>query len=659
MVAPTRLWARVLRIAGIAVACLLALVVVAFFVAQSPPVDRWLRDTLVEKLGERMRGEVSLERLDWGLTDGVTLEGLRIADAEGRPAVALDRVEIRPMWVSLVAGQLCITELSVRGGSLAVHVDGAGQVNLANLSREPIELPAGGVAIESIEVSELVVRVEREGSAGLDVRDVDLWARVELLGGDAGGRARLYELNGRVRAQPPGPAGPQPEPPWLELALNTLEVNVAAQGASARLASARVGPVMVWDVSADRRTGPGGPAISLRLPGVVVDMGRLGRLLGRPLGSGAVTLSAALEGPEDALDLDARLDGGETALAVRGLVDLASGRAPKWALALELAPTDLRDVVGPDAPAALVGLEVVAVGEGLQPGAAQGDLAALFAPLELPAPLGLGALGSLSLAAAWTPDRVTVASVETQIRGQAVRAEGSLERATRELTAALHTEGPLPLGLLAESQDDAPGSAAHRLRVHSGGLSAQVRVNGRLGAGWSDWAGELEAHVSADGVALAEASGDGESGGEPQPLADSVALNVTLAKERARPVAGALGVDVQGLVRGRARLDRLQLRVEAQQAPGSSGPALLIDEAVATIQTLNGSLGGVPVRLSQPARLVLAVDGPALHASLDASRWQLGEGLPHDGRLGARRPPRLHGHPRACGPARGPRAHAG
>jgi hypothetical protein len=623
---PTRLWRRVARGAAIALASLVVLVVIALFVAQSPPADRWLRDTLVEKLGERMRGEVSLEGLDWGLADGVTLTGLRITDAAGRPAVVLDRIEIRPMWVSLLAGQLCVTGLWLRGGSLAVHVDDAGELNLANLSREPIELPSRGLAVESIDVSGLVVRVEREGAAGLEVRDLSLWARLDLLGGDEGGRGQLYELSGRMRGQPPSPVGPQPEPAWMPLALSALDVTVDAQSASAQLAWAHVGPLVAWDASAARRSGPGAPVVRLRLPGVVVDRAALGSLLGRPFGAGAVTLSAALEGPENALDLDARLDAGQAALAVRGQVDATGGSVPTWALALDLAPLDLRDLVGPDAPAAVLGLALLAAGEGVEPSSARGDLAALVAPLELSAPLGLGALGSLSLAAAWTPARVTLASVATQLRGQTIRAEGSLERESRELTAAVRTEGPLPLGLLAESQAAEPTSVASRLRVRDGGLSAQVRVNGRLGGGWSDWAGELEAHVGAEGVALAEADGHSESGGGAQPLADRVALEVTLTKRRAGPVSGTVGLDLHGVERGRARVDRLQLEIAAQQAADSADRALLVDEVVATVETLRGSLGGVPVGLSSPARLVLTVDDEAMHAALDTSRWEVGAG---------------------------------
>ncbi|MCB9727090.1 MAG: translocation/assembly module TamB domain-containing protein [Deltaproteobacteria bacterium] len=628
MASPRRLWVRILRIFGIVVLSLLGLIVVAFFVAHTPPVDRWLRDMLVEKLGERMRGDVALESLDWGLNDGVTLEGLRIDDAQGRPAVVIDHVRVRPMWVSLLADQPCIADVEVRGGSLAVHIDREGQVNLARLSREPMKLPSGGLVIESIEVSGFEVRVEREGSAGVDVRDLDLWARAELRGGDGGGQGRLHELSGRMRVEPPGEPGPGPGPPWMELALSTLDLDASRVGASASLESARLGPALLWDVSAERRPGLGAPWVSLRLPGAIVDMEQLARVVGRSLGSGALTLAAALTGPEDALDLDARVARHDAELVARGRFDLLSRRAPRWALALDLAPGDLQGLMGPAAPEVLLGLDVLAAGEGVQPDTARGDLALLLAPLEVPAPLGLGSLGPLTARASWTPEQVRLVRAEAQVRGQVVGAEGSLERGSRELTAKLSTEGPLPLGLLADAQPGGPGGVAPRLRVEEGSLSAAIRVNGQLGASWSAWAGQLEAHLAAQGATLApppQASGpDGET--EAVPLADRVALDLTLTKERAQPVAGGLSVDAEGLERGRARLDRLQLRVEASQAPGAARGTLPIEEATLAIETLRGSLGGVPVRLSQPARLVLAVDGPELRGTLEGARWQLGDG---------------------------------
>lgn len=628
MAARRPLWVRVLRIVGVVVASLVGLVVVAFFAAQSPPADRWLRDTLVEKLGERMRGEVSLQSLDWGLTDGLTLRGFRIADAEGRPAVVLDLVRVRPMWVSLLADQPCIAALDVRGGSLAVHIDGAGQVNLANLSREPMKLPAGGVAIASIDVSEFSVRVEREGSAAVDVADLALWGRADLAGGDGGGRGRLLELSARVRVDPQGPATPQPAPPWMEVALSTLDVQVSGTSATARLETARVGPALLWDVSAERRAGPGAPWVSVQLPGVTVDTEALGRVLGRPLGTENVGLAAALVGPERALDFDALVTRGEAELTARGGLDMRSGDAPKWALALDLAPVDLQGIVGPGAPAVRLGLDLIAAGEGLQPDRARGDLTALVDPLTVPAPLELGALGPLSLRAGWTPERVILVRAETELRGQAVVAEGTLERASREVAAELRTEGPLPLGLLTESAPATGLEDASRLQVEEGALSARVSVNGRLGESWPTWAGQLEAHLGAQGVALAEEprASEPEGGAQAQPIADSLALDVTLAKARAQPVSGAIALDAQGLVRGRARLDRLQLRVEATETPAAVGRSLPIDAATVAIQTLQGSLGGVPVSLSAPATIALQIDGPELDATLEGTRWQLGEG---------------------------------
>ena len=132
------------------VAWVLRICVIAWFVAAGsvlvvrhvlmPSVDA-LREPIAAMLAQQLALPVSIERIEggWaGWRPRLRIEGLRIADREGREALTLGAIDATVAWSSLLRGAPQFDRLDIQAPELVLRRDPAGSFFVAGIA-----LPAG------------------------------------------------------------------------------------------------------------------------------------------------------------------------------------------------------------------------------------------------------------------------------------------------------------------------------------------------------------------------------------------------------------------------------------------------------------------------------------------------------------------------------------
>ena len=114
----------------------------------------------IEQLVSRTVGQgVTIGRVEaswYGINPDLTLIDVRVADAQGRPALAFDRVEAILSWWSVSSGQLALRLLRIDEPTLSVRRDRDGAIFVAGM---PVSGPAGDSTVADWILKQRRIRV--------------------------------------------------------------------------------------------------------------------------------------------------------------------------------------------------------------------------------------------------------------------------------------------------------------------------------------------------------------------------------------------------------------------------------------------------------------------------------------------------------------------
>lgn len=598
---------RIVRGFAILLAVLVGLLVLAIGFFHTPWGKDIVRGQLEKQLAKNVDGAVRIGALDYGFLFGsVQVRDIAILDRDGRPAIALDALDIALDRSSVLAGEPVLEALGVRGLKVVVMQRADGTTNLDTLfatsrSREPLTR----IRIEQLAVDGTIEIVTPTGEP-ITIRDLELRGRL-----DARPVAQQLELAlAPIRAHVVLPAREVP----LRIASSTvkrdrdrIELHVAGIGA---------GPLSIEDVRAQLGLGPTGLTGEQQasVKALRIDHQALAKLAGKPVLARDVTIDATLHGPLEHLVATGTLQAGSAHATLTGSANLAAARPMYTAsvvgdgLGTELFPQP------PDAPTLAAAVRIDIAGNGVTPGDAE-------ARVEL----GVRALGTELTATA------------TLARDQTVQGAVAFAATPRELIAKLReAKVPLPPDvekLTARMPPEVKLAATANGRL-DGGLAVTLSPTTLAVAGGvveMEGAANVEAGVLRTGTARVslrklDLSALAALAGRPPAARGTLTGTIAMQHDGANPRADyQLAVSLAQpriQVAAHGHIDRTTLRARARLAHGKL--ALGTVDATLPLGEHNGTLAVAPsgrwrVAVDVPKRALAELSTlvpPALRAQL-------------------------------------------
>jgi hypothetical protein len=401
-------WRRALRIALGVLAVPVVLVALAIGYLHTSSGKERIRALIERRLGERVNGTVALGGLDYALFGELRLSGLRIRDAKGAEAIALDSLRIAPAWGELIGGKaIAFDAVEIRGVRVRLVKDETGGSNVKALfkpssgERKPIEkrielrrIELSGIEalVTSPDGTELGVRgasmtghfrahpaskhadvalaiglevklakPAAQGGLALSVDEISTGIRVALTGGT--GKLSLDPLRAKVAVTIPDKLSIAFPIAWEGI---TLDVGDGGLGASLQKLGADALSLASIELRAklDGAGLPGEPKGDIL--GLHVDAAKVNALLGRSLLKSDIDLEAHLAGDAAAPTVQASLATKAGKISLDAKLD-TSGREPVHdaTLRLEAIDTDrLVDASVVTTPMKVASLSVRAKGRG-------------------------------------------------------------------------------------------------------------------------------------------------------------------------------------------------------------------------------------------------------------------------------------------------------
>lgn len=439
-----------------------------------------VRALVLERLGERVNGQVGLGGVDYTLFGEARIEGLVLRDPEGVEAVAVSSLTVRPSWGDLARGHLVVDRVALDGLSLHVIKAEDGSSNLARLFRPRPEDPSKKpldrrVVVRSLAISGVAVTVAQpdgtkialsdgavegalsvlpsERSAEVEITKVALSALVDkgqggmklgvtgvetglslnVAGG--GGRATLHPLKGHVAVTLPE----QPER-GFDIGLEGFSADIGEGGVGVSLDKLLAGAVALASMEVKGRVEDGkmeGPQRADVL-GLKVSGARVNELAGREVLLGDIDIETHVSGPPDKIAVATRITTAGAAATVDGAVGVADPAHPTYEVAFTMTGVDTEKVLAPQlgiAPVAVEKVELKVSGRGRT-----ADSAAATATLKVTgASAGGVRLDGVTFEGELERGILHVRSIDARGLGQRVTASGEIELATKrvDLTAGL------------------------------------------------------------------------------------------------------------------------------------------------------------------------------------------------------------------------------
>ena len=314
---------------------LLALVVVAIGAVLIAIHTDWgreqIRQRVVVALREQFPGGVEVARVEGSVLGELSLRGVVVRDAAGRPAITADRVQVDLGLRSLIAGTIEVEELVIDRLAVDVRVEPGG-VNLATIHRASDEPMTRDVLLPHIRVRRGAVAIDRGDGVVEHLDDLEVAAAVILRTDGAVDASLQLDARARERA--------------AALAV-TASARVGADG-SIVVSAARVAAGAVELTATDvAYRGPADARGALAVRAPEGELARLAPELGLPAFPLAVT--AAVE-PAAGGALRVTLGGEVAAMTLEGALIADPGAArPRIDGALAVARLDLARL-GPALP---------------------------------------------------------------------------------------------------------------------------------------------------------------------------------------------------------------------------------------------------------------------------------------------------------------------
>ena len=619
---------RIARIAGITLASLVGLVVLALVFLQTPWGKSFVRGRIEAKLAAAVNGQVSLGSIDYSfLFHDIELGDLKISDAQGRPALGVRAVRVALDRGSLVAGTPVIEKLAIEGLDVQLVKSADGRSNLTGLMKPSKRKPLASIRVEQLSVTAGATITKPDGST-IVVRDLHvagtLAARpvakeVELSLRDLGAVATI--------AKPGAPARE------LAVSVDALSVQRRADGLALEIAKVVAGAIGIDHVGAqlhlDGKRLAGTQAITLA--GLVVDDKRLASLLGRELLADDASIDVSIGGPAGALVVDGEVKTGGARLALDGTVDLSDLARPRYEVAL--AGTGLRsDLVaspGKERPLVESSLFVHVAGAGLAPGELDARLGVAVGPTKI----GKLEVNGLSAAVSAHDGKLSLELLHASAPGVSIEARGALAedkqvtgRVTVRGTPAEVIDALEAAGIVLSTRVPLPPSV--ELAIHaSGNLEGALVVDleptrVRVAGGAVSLAGHAELErkqlvraTTSVGLHRLDLASMARLAGKQPKLTGSV--SGTLGLERT-PTGKQAAYDLA------LALDKLGLAVSAKGTANETGLTAKVSVARAKDRMMVATLAASVPLTKRGGKPALRTDG-ALSLDLDVARRSFAE----------------------------------
>lgn len=427
-------WRRILRGFGIALASLVVLVLLALGFLQTSWGKDIVRGRIEARLAKMVNGEVRLGSIDYSfLFHDIELGDLRIADAQGKPTLALASLRVALDRGSLLSGKPVIEQLALAGLDVNLVKSADGGSNLKGLFKPSNRKPLASIRVDQITVTGGATITNPNGTT-IAVRDLKL-------SGSLAARPVAKELD--VVLQDLGavatitPKGGQAREVAVTIASITagrradavdLDVQKVAAGA---LGIDALGAHLKLDGS--RLAGHQ----DIKLAGVKLDDTKLEQLLGRELLAEDSTAEIAIAGPPEALVVDGTVMSGGAKLGLEGTLDLSTLERPKYRVSLTGA--GLRsDLVASAKERPLVESSLAIHVEG--EGAARGDIDAKIGVAVGPTKIGKLSVNGLFVSATSHQGALTLTMLQANAPGVSIDARGALA-ADRQVTGKVTVRG--------------------------------------------------------------------------------------------------------------------------------------------------------------------------------------------------------------------------
>jgi hypothetical protein len=325
------LWRRALRALLVLLATLVVLVVLAIGFLHT----RWGKDVvrgrIEAKLAAAVNGTVKVGSLDYTFMLGeVHVGGIEIADAAGRPAIRVDRLDVDLDRGSLLARDPLIERLGVHGLALTVVKSADGRSNLTGLFKSSNKK----ASLAHLRVAQLTVdgtaKITKADGTVIDIADLALAGSLDARPVAQELDASLQKLAATLSLAKPGAVARR-----VELGIGSVTLARRASGVDVTLAAIAAGPLGIESLAAHAGLGDGhlkGDQ-QITLQHARVDRAKLATLLGRDVLRDDVALDLTLRGPLEQLVVAGSVRTGAASLKLDGTANLAAAR-PTYTLAL-------------------------------------------------------------------------------------------------------------------------------------------------------------------------------------------------------------------------------------------------------------------------------------------------------------------------------------
>lgn len=593
--------------------------VAAALIFINTPWGKELARSRIEKaLGKKVNGRVSVAAVDYSfLFSDVEIRGLRIEDASGAQAIALDRVAVDLDRGSLVSGAPVLDRLRVAGLDVDIRKNADGTSNLTGLfkksEREPIHL-----RVAALEVDGATLTVRKPDGTIIDVADLAITGSV-----DADGPNQITSLDLASVAADLAITRPGRDTRELELAIGAGAVSIdksKGRAVRAELSEITAGPLSIDSIEARTASGDGQLTgdQKIAISGLSVAAAELEALLGRPVLGGDVTADLSIAGAPAEMKVDGAIATAGGTLTIDGSIDAADLAMPSYQVTIAGDEINTASMLAPEPRSLESQLRVALSGTGgdlslaVDAGASVLDLGARQIPIDVVEVRARRAGGAL-----------TLESLVARGLGVEVKASGALSEGRRLDGELAITADPVAVTREAKKL----GVILPRLLDEP--FAIRASASGEL-----DGAVDVELAPAAISVARGRATVSGaarleKNGGHLVVTSADVAVDLdgidleTAARLAGRPprVAGSLGGELRIKRRGAERTVRYDLAARlARPALAITASGSLDDRrATATIRTGLGTVeASLPLtrRAGKPAlaldrELAIKTDIPA------------------------------------------------
>ncbi len=351
------------RIALIALAVVLLLVLLVVGVLHTGPGQRLLRDKVRDSVAEKVNGEVDLEEMDFTLFGSIALRGLAIRNSAGEDAVAVGELAVELQWGSLLGDQIVIDALTLADVTVAIDERPDGTTTLTDLFKPSDSEPSDkSIVLKKLDVHGINITVDKQDGTHIAIKDLGIAGAVsalpaenllmltierlglglELANGeglavdipsletgisvDANGDNLRASFEGFM-AQATVVLPERPDPVVVPLVVNRASVTLLDGELDATMDGMELAALTLGRLHASGSIPKPGEAIAgnhaFNLSGLHVDAKELNHILGKEVLRTNVDVNVTVTGPPDAVDIKGSVVTGGGTLQLSGNVDIS------------------------------------------------------------------------------------------------------------------------------------------------------------------------------------------------------------------------------------------------------------------------------------------------------------------------------------------------